>query len=773
MRIGASRFALGIAVLCIAAPTVGNAGAAATATTVAPTGSITFHAAPAGTGSTCSADHPCGLQTAQQVVRATLARTHADTDIRVVLKGGTYRLAVPLTFGPADSGSPGHPVVWTAAPGAHPVLSGAIRVTGWRGIDPAKHIYAAAVPAGSATRQLYVDGREAPVAAITPASAHLRFTPVAGGYTVAPAGWAERLARSIGATNVSRIELVFDGANGAWTQSFCRIARIDGARIRMQQPCWWNVIHRPRFRDASGGLPAMPRTRQPTLIRNAYPFLQPGSWYLDAARHVLYYRAREGQSMGRLDVELPRLQSLVTGTGTTTAVHDIVFSGLTFADATWLGPSSKAGFADVQDNLRLTRAKDASPEGTCTFTTPAGTCPFGALTREPGNVGFSHATRITFTHDVFTHLGAAALVLDAGSQYNTVSGNVFDDIAGGAIILGNTLHPNPPALRINTHNVIANNVIHAIGTDYPSAAAITLFFSQHTLVAHNDIFDVPYDGISAGVIEGHVDNAAHPDNSTNINADNRISDNLIHGFMQVLHDGAAIYIEGHQGPGSPAPASPDAWQRALGHGLQVTGNVAYQQGHANYTWYDDAGSEWIHLRANIEWGGGAGGGQGGCQATGNIAVTDNFGSHAIGHWSCVPPAPVHVMFHGNIALPVSPALADLPLDGVRGAGPVGAFRQLEAGIPPTIGYVQVQRPLDVHAATPVLVAGSSFIPGATTVRFHGGAAIPATVLNNGMLAAEAPAGADACAVQVTTPAGTATGSCKNAPVAFWTKPAEQ
>lgn len=54
----------------------------------------------------------------------------------VVNVGGTHRLTEPLRLDPRDSGSQGHEVVYRAAPGTHPVISGAVRVRGFTLHDP-------------------------------------------------------------------------------------------------------------------------------------------------------------------------------------------------------------------------------------------------------------------------------------------------------------------------------------------------------------------------------------------------------------------------------------------------------------------------------------------------------------------------------------------------------------------------------------------------------------------------------------------------------------
>ncbi|HEX7733049.1 MAG TPA: hypothetical protein VF415_10405, partial [Rhodanobacter sp.] len=114
----------------------------------------TLHVAPAGSASgACEASSPCTLQAAQAKVRALRAQGHDD--IAVQWQDGTYRLRQPLQFDEADSGAKGHPVRWQAAPGAHPVLSGARIVQGAR--DGA--LWRFALPSSEAPSSVYVAGR--------------------------------------------------------------------------------------------------------------------------------------------------------------------------------------------------------------------------------------------------------------------------------------------------------------------------------------------------------------------------------------------------------------------------------------------------------------------------------------------------------------------------------------------------------------------------------------------------------------------------------------
>ena len=70
---------------------------------------------------------------------ATLARARdaartvpAEKGREIVVRGGTYYLAEPLTLGPEDSGLAGQPLVIRSYPGEQAVLSGGRPVTGWR-----------------------------------------------------------------------------------------------------------------------------------------------------------------------------------------------------------------------------------------------------------------------------------------------------------------------------------------------------------------------------------------------------------------------------------------------------------------------------------------------------------------------------------------------------------------------------------------------------------------------------------------------------------------
>jgi len=100
------------------------------------------------------------LERAREAVAHVEPKQWEQGEVVVYLEDGVYRLERPFVLHGDDSGRHGHDVVYRAAPGAKPVLSGSMRVTGWTLHDKDLNIYKA--PVGQArSRQLYVNGRRA------------------------------------------------------------------------------------------------------------------------------------------------------------------------------------------------------------------------------------------------------------------------------------------------------------------------------------------------------------------------------------------------------------------------------------------------------------------------------------------------------------------------------------------------------------------------------------------------------------------------------------
>ncbi|MFC9331015.1 discoidin domain-containing protein [Kitasatospora sp. NPDC057015] len=628
-------------------------------------------------------------------------------------------------------------------------------------------MYSAPVASGSNSRQLYIDGKEVPIAQATPSKLTFTgsWTGSSTGYTISGDAKATAWFGALTASQVSGVEFVYPDANGAWTESRCRVASYSATAgtLTMAQPCWTNTTNRASYSQGTGPLPSMSTSQMPSRIENAQTLIDAGRWFLDSAGSTLYYKPVTGQQMAGLDVELPRLEKLVQGAGTLASpLHDISFKGLQFSYATWNDPSTTSGFAEVQSNLRLSLARN---QGMCSFSTPAGSCPWGALTQPLANIAFTATKNLTLSGNRFAELGGAGLSVMYGSVDTLIQGNEFTDIASTALLLGCTYDPlptdpteatgikqncTPDAAAVSgdtigtneilTGTTVSDNFIHHIGTDYPAACGITLLFSQHTTITRNNLYDLPYTGVTAGVIQGHVDNASHPQNSSNINSFNTISNNIFHDVMSVRSDGGPIYAEGHQAQYVyKADGTTIDSAATLAGGLQATGNIAYNGRNTNFSYYDDAGSEWINWQGNVAFGAVAWS-QGGCSPTGHFWVTDNYFSGITNRQACSLPVDVHES--GTTVISATPKPGDIPNAKFSGAGVGSGSFTPTLSVSPSIFYVS-----PTTNATQVLIGGEGFT-SATPV-YIGNKPISGVIhLSSGFLIAPVPTGTKASQINL-------------------------
>jgi hypothetical protein len=604
MSVSRPRVVLAAVVVLFAAILIGIPQQASAAT------ELTLYASPGGSGTACSSATPCSITTAQSQVRTHTAGMTGD--IVVSLATGTYRLGSTLVFNSAigDSATNGYSVIYQAATGAHPVLSGGLQVTGWT--QDSGGIWQAAVPAGFDTRQLYVNGvRASRASGANPAT----FTRTSTGYTM-----SNSTLSSWG--NISNIEFVY---GVAWTQIRCGVASASGTTVVMKQPCFDNSTLKQYGANAD----------LPSYVENAKELLtQPDQWYLNRSTNTIYYMPRAGEDLTTADVEVPNLRTIVSGTGTKAApLTNLVMRGIGFEYGSWLAPNGNDGFSEVQANTHLTGTNAYSNEGSCTrfSTTSPGTCPYGAWDMTPGNVVFSFTSGLTLDRNVFTHLGGAGLQLGQDASSSTISGNTFTDISGNGMEIGNGTDADPTDLTLlPTNNEIKDNWVHAIGVEYTGAVGIFQGYTRTSTIEHNQINDVPYSGISSNWGWGRTATAT---------TGNSIKNNLVFDYMQVRSDGGGIYVLGQEGT-------------SFATGLTISGNVIRGAGGGGHAIYTDGGSQYVTMTGNALYGNNTPD-WGGCNEQagtpyGDFSFTGNYWDNTTPDWPC--GAPSDVTNSGNTAV---------------------------------------------------------------------------------------------------------------------------
>ncbi len=473
----------------------------------------TFYASPTGSGSTCSLANPCSLLHAQAMVRTINADMTGN--IVVDLLGGTYTLTSSITLRDKptqkDSGTNGYNVIYQSYPGQQATISGGQTITGWSLYNSASNIYRSHVGTSLQTLQLYVNGVRANItkSAKNPT-----------GFTKTTAGWKTTNTAMQSWRNPTDIRMVTDSG---WKYMSCNFASISGTNITMVTPCWDNVGTSPDPGHPYNGQ-GLVQMNSITWVENAYELLQnPGDWYLDRSAGYLYYIPRSGENMATAQVVAPVLEKLIDGSGTSSAepLHNIVFSGITFAYATWLQPAGDQGYGDNQSGILWINSPAA----------PAKTL---------GNISFQYAHTIILENSTFTHLGGVAIDFGHGAQNNTIERNTITDISSNGISLGEvTDFATTDSTKMTSGNTIENNLIYEVGQDYADAAGIWVGYSRSTIINHNTVYDITNTGISVGWGWG-TDSYAE---------DNQITYNLVHDVLQVLGEGGSIYTLSSQ-PGS-------------------------------------------------------------------------------------------------------------------------------------------------------------------------------------------------------------------------------
>ncbi len=497
----------------------------------------TIYVAPNGTGDGSSADAPTNLDNVLPILEG-IDNSTMTGNVEVILADGYYYRTEALQLTDKHGGNNLYSVVFKAAEGAEPTIGGAMHIAGsdFKASD-IEGVYVVDVPAGTYTRQLYVDNIRAIRAK---EDGLLKDGSIYTNIFDQNVGLICKNTELLNCTNPDDVEIVW---YNCWTHQRAGVKEIkegeDGTvQLIMDQPSW----------DWANGLSIHVdfKISQVSHIENALIYLdEPGEWYLDETKNKLYYMPREFEDISKITVTVPALDvwdqnaedgadpdatvGLVNifGSDLDHIVQNIRFEGITFADTTWTRPSSEYGNSvNVSNYIRNGGAGDTDK------------VPDGAIT-------VRRANGISFYGCVFTRLGSNGVWMTEGTKNSMVVGSHLFDIDGTAIQIGepdylyDVQNYNPSDVRRVIKNCdVLNNYIHNIGVDYHSANAVSIGFAVDMDISYNEIFNIPFTALNIG----YGLNAT----AEKILRNATVSYNFIHELMlDDVNDGGAFYTNGN------------------------------------------------------------------------------------------------------------------------------------------------------------------------------------------------------------------------------------
>lgn len=460
-------------------------------------------------------------------------RLGSREDITIHLGSGTYYLYEPLRLRPEDSG--------LTIEGADAVISGGIRVTGWKRQG---RLFVADVPDVNGRpidfRQLWINGEKAVRARDVSdfeqmhrirtydKKKHVLWVPKKAVEKILTAPYAEMVLHEMWCTSNLRIKSI--------------TVQGDSAAVRFHQP-----EARIQF-EHPWPSPMTPNTGHPSpfYLTNAKQLLdEPGEWYHDIREHKVYYMPRKGETVKTAIV--PVLETLVEFIGTAEhPVRNITMKGISFQHTTWMRPSEK-GHVPLQAGMYLTEAYKLRPQIDRPNNHKLDNQ--GWLGRAAASVELRYAEGCSFDGCRFEHLGGSGLDYVTGCRRGTTKDCTFTDIAMNGFVCGSfstegleTHRPYQPTdfREVCTGQHVADCEFYNISNEDWGCVAIAAGYVSGITIEHNTIHDVSYTGISLGW-GWNRDLICMKDNCVHAN--------LIFNYAQHMYDCAGIYTLGNQ-PGT-------------------------------------------------------------------------------------------------------------------------------------------------------------------------------------------------------------------------------
>lgn len=501
-------------------------------------------------------------------------------DIVVEIAEGFYALDETLVFDENDSGSKSGEVIYRAAEGAVPIISGGrILDSQWEIAEEVNWLsdgltaYKTHLERDDKLRAIYVDGKRA---SMTRRSA----TPVAaaGFYfiTAGQADWAWISGENIKSAtiipksaglpantrNPRNIELE---SGSRWVKATVCADTLEetdkgDVRVNFQMPygaiaqnLGWNCNYSP--------------TNENDII-NVYEWLSnEGEFYFDQEGSTLYYIPKKGEDINSAQVVIPELEKIVEISGSKpkeTYAEHIVFDGLYFAYSDWnlYEVDGSHGNATTQSCTIYTKYSDIFWHNDL----------YRAFEVAPAAIHVTTAHDIDFINGGIASTGYLGIHLENDVYDCEIIGNFIAYTGGGGITVGHLQHiyendtekhkvsetsagPEKEKFPAGTEAVpknitIKNNYLLENCYFFPGNSPITTFFTYNLTVEHNFVYKCSYSGMSIGWgwcnFDG-TEGSQLPGLPTTTSRFNHVNYNRIEEICSVLQDAGGIYTLGQQG----------------------------------------------------------------------------------------------------------------------------------------------------------------------------------------------------------------------------------
>lgn len=437
-----------------------------------------------------------------------------EADCTIWLSDGMYTINKPINFEVKEFENRDVNINVKALYNANPIISGGTQLKGWK--QDKNGIWITTPTIKDSPRELFVGQRRA-IRARFPNEDYLRIKQVGADRRTHFFFEKDEFPVPKRSEDVELV-LLHD-----WSISRIAIKEIDEESNKLtavdsigaKDPSFFNLDHwekHPRY-----------------FLENSMEFLDADyEWYYDSKKKKLHLKLPEGKNPNDLQIFVPVSQRLVNIQGQeNNPIQNIQFEGITFKHCAWQIPDD--GYCGVQACYH-----DARPAGGWKVVPPA--------------IKLEWAENCSFINCRIENTGTSGLWISTGCISCSVKNSVFSDISGNGIMIGEGRERHVDGEvwwkkvpeQVANGNTVEDCTISKAGAQYFGAVGIWCGFVSNTTIKNNEVYDLPYSGISIG---WEWSPAPTP-------CKQNIADgNHIHHILNILSDGGGIYMLGLQ-PGS-------------------------------------------------------------------------------------------------------------------------------------------------------------------------------------------------------------------------------